>query len=82
MAFWVRIHSFGTNTVLRMTNNINYDASYYSNRVLSIMIYDSNYMYFSFADSYSANHNVQTANSFFKLYIWYYIVCSADYELG
>lgn len=58
MSLWLQIHSLsGTNTILRMTDNINYDASYYNDRVLNIMIYSSNYMYFSFADKYSANHN-------------------------
>ena len=57
MAFWVRIHTLGTNTVLRLTNNLNSDVSNYLNRVLSVMVYSSNYMYFSFADRTSANHN-------------------------
>ena len=77
---WLQIYSLsGTTTVFRMTDYINYDASYYNNRVLTIQLHSNNRMYFSLADKYSANHYTETPTNFFKLYIWYYIIVTTDY---
>ena len=70
---------------MRITDEVNNDASNSRNRILLVKHYgyrNYNYLLYAFADSSSANHHYNTPSSYFTYYDWYYTVVTVDYTTG
>lgn len=68
--------------LLRLTNNIQDDASYWNGRTTIVKMHSNRYLYFGFADARSGNHNFNSPSSLFDYYTWYYVTVSVDYLTG